>query len=196
MGEISGRMMNLLLDRSRQSGTLTKAVINNIQGQHFKLLDVSLLQAIRHLGSVFPLLTRQERRVSEHQLRFWAAIRETIGTQLYGGCIVSTPDNARTLLVEIGETLGELLTCGEFVILDMCIPIQVGLLAHVEDQLKRWGSVAPSVDISPHRPSYPFHDDMDQVLLRIENCGTVAIDHALIVIDAGAGVTLSTPSLR
>ena len=191
IGNVAVTVKALLHDVRSQCRARARETIGHLEGRRFQQFDGSLVQASKYLSGIFGLLTRRERRFAEQQLRLWAEIRRRMGTEGDRAQVVSTPDDARVLLSETRGNLSQLLECGEFALLDMCIPVQVQLLLHVRSEMERWGISAPAVKVSPERVVYPFQGYTDQILLQVENSGDVPINSVVVLDTAESNVSLS-----
>ena len=183
IGKVASTMKAFLHDVQSQCSVRVAETTRHLEGRRFQQFDGSLGEASRYLGSIFNLLTRRERRLAEQQLRLWSEVRGRIGAEGDRAQIVSNAEDARTLLREIRGSLSELLECGEFALLDMCIPIQFQLFLHTTGEMKRWGVLTPTIRISPERVVYPFPNNTDRILLQIENASDISMD-SIVLLDA------------
>lgn len=191
IGNTAQVIKGLLQDARSQSKIIAIEASKHLKSRRFRQFALSISQGSKLLGGLFSLLTRAEKRIAQHEFRLWDTIQKKIEAQPEEVRIVSNPHEARVLLNEIEGDLAQLLSHGEFVLLDMCIPIQVALKTHIESEMDRWGIGAPTVKISSERLVYPFRDDTDHVLLEIDNDGNTSIDKVIVSVSAVDGIRIS-----
>jgi len=192
IGNVAATMKALLHDVQSQCSARGRETTKHLEARRFQQFDGSLGEAIRYLSGIFNLLSRRERRLAEQQLRLWSEVRRRISAEGDRTRIVSTAEDARVLLRETRGNLSQLLECGEFALLNMCVPIQAQLLSHIKGEMKRWAVSAPNIKISPERLVYPFPNNADRILLLIENTSDIPVD-TVVILDAMASNASLSP---
>ncbi|MFC1994212.1 ATP-binding protein [Chloroflexota bacterium] len=189
IGKIIDILKGQVGDAQHQCEDIASEAITCLKENRFRQLDGLLVQAGRLLSGYLWLLTRQEQIIARDSLALWAELRVRIRAS-NETMIVSTPDDAGQLLRDLQGGLYGLLRRGEFALLSMCIPLQIGLMTHVREEMQRWGVEPTAVEIVAERPAYTFEDNKSTIILEIRNKGTVGITHASILVKAESDIDL------
>ena len=190
IGNIADTLKDNLNDVRKQCRILSIEAVGHLDGRRFQQFEVSLGQVSKYMSSIFLLLTRRERRSAEQQLRLWAELRRKMRADTEKCRVVFGPDDARELSSEVKGNLSQSLGCSEFALLDMCIPIQVQLLKHIDGEMEGWGISVARIVVSCDRAIYPFIDNTDNILIKIQNIGAVSGNGNVVLHTNKMGVNL------